>query len=421
MVWEPHAEHGGRGAWGGAPFKMNLAVPKESAEDERRVALVPETVGRLVKSGLSVAVEHDAGIAAGFPDSAYTAVGATIGGDARSLLGDADVVAMVRRPSEMQIEAMRPGAVLITLLAPLGEPRYVERLAQTKLTTLSMDAIPRISRAQSMDVLSSQANIAGYKAALLAAEYLPKFFPMLTTAAGTIAPAKVLVIGAGVAGLQAIATARRLGAVVTGYDTRAAVKEQVQSLGANFLEFDLGADAEGTGGYAKELTQEQLAKQQAGMKKAISESDVVITTAAVPGRRAPMIITKDAIEAMRPGAVIVDIAAETGGNCGTHRAGQSRDDPGGVTIVGLLNLPSTMASDASRLYSRNVFTLLALLVKDGALNLDFDDEIIKGTTLTHEGKIVHEPTLAALATRKDELVSTEPRRGESRPTAGGAA
>jgi H+-translocating NAD(P) transhydrogenase subunit alpha len=376
---------------------MNIAVPKESAESERRVALVPETVGRLVKSGLSVAVEHDAGIAAGFPDAAYAEAGATIVADGRALLGNADLVAMVRRPSETQIGAMRPGAVLITLLAPLGEPRYVERLAQTKLTTLSMDAIPRITRAQSMDVLSSQANIAGYKAALLAAEYLPKFFPMLTTAAGTIAPAKVLVIGAGVAGLQAIATARRLGAVVTGYDTRAAVKEQVQSLGANFLEFDLGADAEGTGGYAKELTAEQLAKQQAGMKKAISESDAVITTAAVPGRRAPVIITKDASESMRPGSVIVDIAAETGGNAELTEPGKVVTTPAGVTIVGLLNLPSTMPSDASRLYSRNVFTLLQLLVKDGALNLDFDDEIVKGTTLTHEGKIVHEPTLAALA------------------------
>jgi H+-translocating NAD(P) transhydrogenase subunit alpha len=376
---------------------MNIAVPKESAESERRVALVPETVSRLVKSGLSVAVEHDAGIAAGFPDAAYAEAGATIVADGRALLGNADLVAMVRRPSETQIGAMRPGAVLITLLAPLGEPRYVERLAQTKLTTLSMDAIPRITRAQSMDVLSSQANIAGYKAALLAAEYLPKFFPMLTTAAGTIAPAKVLVIGAGVAGLQAIATARRLGAVVTGYDTRAAVKEQVQSLGANFLEFDLGADAEGTGGYAKELTAEQLAKQQAGMKKAISESDAVITTAAVPGRRAPVIITKDASESMRPGSVIVDIAAETGGNAELTEPGKVVTTPAGVTIVGLLNLPSTMPSDASRLYSRNVFTLLQLLVKDGALNLDFDDEIVKGTTLTHEGKIVHEPTLAALA------------------------
>ncbi|HXP94452.1 MAG TPA: Re/Si-specific NAD(P)(+) transhydrogenase subunit alpha [Candidatus Binatia bacterium] len=376
---------------------MKIAVPKESADGERRVALVPEIVGRLVKSGISVAVEHNAGIAAGFPDAAYEGAGAAMH-TAGTLLGDADVVTMVRRPSDAQIAAMRSDAVLIALLAPLGDPRYVEHLAQTKLTTLSMDAIPRITRAQSMDVLSSQANIAGYKAALLAAEYLPKFFPMLTTAAGTIAPAKVLVIGAGVAGLQAIATARRLGAVVTGYDTRAAVKEQVQSLGANFLEFDLGADAEGAGGYAKELSAEQLAKQQAGMKKAISESDVVITTALVPGRRAPLIITKDAIEAMRPGSVIVDLAAEAGGNAELTQSGEVIATENGVTIVGLLNLPSTMASDASRLYSRNVFTLLQLLIKDGALNLNFEDEIIKGTTLTHDGRIVHEATLAALAT-----------------------
>jgi NAD(P) transhydrogenase subunit alpha len=376
---------------------MKIAVPREAAEGERRVALVPDTAGRLVKSGLTVAVEHDAGKAAGFLDAAYADAGATIAPDAGALLGDADVVVMVRRPSEAQIAAMKPGSVLIALLAPLGEPRYVEQLARTNLTALSMDAIPRITRAQSMDALSSQANLAGYKAALLAAEYLPKFFPMLTTAAGTIPPAKVLVIGAGVAGLQAIATARRLGAVVTGYDTRAAVKEQVQSLGANFLEFDLGADAEGAGGYAKELTADQLAKQQAGMKKAIAESDAVVTTAAVPGRRAPVIITKDAIEAMRPGSVIVDIAAETGGNAELTEAGKVVTTPGGVTIVGLLNLPSTMAADASRLYSRNVLTLLQLLVKDAALNLNFDDEIIKGTTLTHGGKIVHEPSLAALA------------------------
>jgi NAD(P) transhydrogenase subunit alpha len=358
------------------------------------VALVPETVGRLVKSGLDIAVEHDAGKSAGYLDEAYIAAGATT---APNVLGDADIVAMVRRPSDAQLGAMRPGAVLLATLSPLGEPRYVEQLAATKLTTLSMDTIPRITRAQSMDVLSSQANIAGYKAALLAAEYLPKFFPMLTTAAGTIPPAKVLVIGAGVAGLQAIATARRLGAVVTGYDTRAAVKEQVHSLGAQFLEFDLGADVEGTGGYAKELTAEQLAKQQAGMKKAISESDAVITTAAVPGRRAPVIITKDAIEAMRPSSVIVDIAAETGGNAELTQAGEVIVTPGGVTIVGLVNLPSTMAFDASRLYSRNILTLLQLLIKDGALNLNFDDEIIKGTTLTHEGKIVHPATVAALA------------------------
>jgi NAD(P) transhydrogenase subunit alpha len=377
---------------------MKIAVPKESADGERRVALVPETVGRLVKSGVSVAVERDAGKSAGFLDEAYVTAGATIAPDASSLLGDADVVAMVRRPSEAQLGAMRAGAVLIALLAPLGEPRYVERLAQTNLTTLSMDAIPRITRAQSMDALSSQANIGGYKAALLAAEYLPKFFPMLTTAAGTIPPAKVLVIGAGVAGLQAIATARRLGAVVTGYDTRAAVKEQVQSLGAHFLEFDLGADAEGAGGYAKELTAEQLAKQQAGMKKAVSESDVVITTAAVPGRRAPVVITKDAIEAMRPGSVIVDLAAETGGNAELTKPGEVSTTDNGVTIVGLLNLPATMASDASRLYSRNVFTLLGVLIKDGALALDFDDEIVKGTTLTHDGKIVHAPSVSALAT-----------------------
>src|SRR5579872_2178631 len=265
---------------------MIIAVPKESAQAERRVALVPDTVARLVKAGHTVRIERGAGTSAGFLDGAYTEAGATVV-ERSALFAGTDLVVQIGRPTEAEIAAIPEGTALIGLLAPLGDPHYVEALAARKLRALSMDAIPRITRAQSMDVLSSQSNIAGYKAVILAAEYLPKFFPMLTTAAGTIAPAKVLILGAGVAGLQAIATARRLGAVVSGYDVRAAVKEQVQSLGATFLEFDLGADAEGAGGYAKELTPEQAERQRQWMIGHIGNSDVVIPTALVPGRRAP--------------------------------------------------------------------------------------------------------------------------------------
>jgi len=272
----------------------------------------------------------------------------------------------------------------------------VRNLARTNITALSMDAIPRITRAQSMDALSSQSNIAGYKAVLLAAAALPKFFPMLTTAAGTIAPAKVLVLGAGVAGLQAIATARRLGAVVSGYDTRAVVKEQVQSLGATFLEIDVGADGEGAGGYAKELSPEQIETQRRFMVQHIGASDVVITTALVPGRRAPLLITEEAVKAMRLGSLIVDLASEAGGNCALTKPGETTV-ANGVTIIGLTNLAGTMPYHASQLYARNVFTLLQHLTKDGHLTIDFTDEITKGTTLTHAGEVVHEPTRAATA------------------------
>ncbi len=308
---------------------MNIAVPKERDANERRVALVPETVGKLVKAGHSVAVEAGAGASAAFPDAAYADAGATIEADRAKLYGGADLIVKIRRPDDEELALMREGEAILALLAPLGDPQYVEKLNARKVTALSMDAIPRITRAQIMDVLSSQSNIAGYKAVLLGAEALPKFFPMLTTAAGTIPPAKVLVIGAGVAGLQAIATARRLGAVVTAYDTRAVVKEQVQSLGATFLEFDLGVDAEGAGGYAKELTPEQLDKQRQFMVDAIGASDVVITTALVPGRRAPILITKEAVAAMRPGAVVVDLASEAGGNCELTVPGEVRPPPTG--------------------------------------------------------------------------------------------
>src|ERR1700676_445271 len=378
---------------------MLIGVPTEIEPGERRVALVPETVARLVKAGNAVRVQRGAGHAAAFVDAAYEAAGATLAPDAAGVFGEADLIAKVQRPNDAELKSMRAGQVLLAFLSPLGDPASVERYAKQKITALSTDAIPRTSRAQSMDALSSQANIGGYKAALLAAEHLPRFFPMLTTAAGTGAPAKVLILGAGVAGLQAIAPARRLGAVVSGYDTRAVVKEQVQSLGASFLELDLGVDAEGAGGYAKALTPEQETLQQELLAQHLATIDVVITTAAVPGRRAPLLLTEAAVVAMKPGSVIVDLAAETGGNCALTKPGEvsvAHD----VTIVGTTNLPSTMPYHASLLYSRNVYALLQLLIKDGALNLDLGDEIVKGTTLTKDGEILHEPTLAALAGSK---------------------
>lgn len=374
---------------------MTIAVLRETAPNETRVALVPETVARLTKAGTTVKIERGAGERAAFPDALYTQAGATVG-DRAGVLADADLVVTVGRPDDGVLSAMPKDATLLGLLAPLGDPQYVKRLADAGITALSMDAIPRITRAQSMDALSSQSNIAGYKAVLLAASELPKFFPMLTTAAGTIRPAKVLVLGAGVAGLQAIATARRLGAVVSAYDTRAVVKEQVQSLGASFLEFDLGADAEGAGGYAKELTPEQIQKQRQFMVDHIGSSDVVITTALVPGRPAPLLITEEAIAAMGPGSVIVDLAAEAGGNAALTKADETVVTPNGVHIIGKTNLAGTMPFHASQLYSRNVQALLDALVKDGKLALDPDDEIARGTTIVRDGKIVHQPTLDAL-------------------------
>jgi NAD(P) transhydrogenase subunit alpha len=377
---------------------MNVAVPREVAPSETRVSLVPETVGKLVKAGVAVKVVRGAGERAAFPDEQYMQAGASIVDEPAALLSDADLVVTVGRPDQAALLAMPKRAVLLGLLAPLGDPAYVEHLGDLGITALSMDAIPRITRAQSMDALSSQSNIAGYKAVLLAALALPKFFPMLTTAAGTIPPAKVLILGAGVAGLQAIATARRLGAVVSAYDTRAVVKEQVQSLGATFLEIDLGVDAQTAGGYAKELTPEQIEKQRKFMVDAIGASDVVITTALVPGRPAPLLITEEAVAAMHPGAVIVDLAAEAGGNCALTKRDETVISPNGVQIIGKTNLPATMPYHASQLYSRNVQALLALLIKDGALNLDMNDEITAGTTIVHQGKIVHKPTLDALST-----------------------
>ena len=373
---------------------MNVAVLKEGA-NESRVALVPESVSRIAKAGAATIVQHDAGRRAGFDDAAYREAGATLAPTTEETLANAGITVKVARPTDDELRLLSAGSVLIALLAPLGDPQYVQRLANQRITALSMDTIPRITRAQSMDALSSQSNIAGYKAVLLAAAALPKFFPMLTTAAGTIRPAKVLVLGAGVAGLQAIATARRLGAVVSAYDTRAVVKEQVQSLGASFLEIDLGADGEGTGGYAKELSAEQIDKQRRFMLEHIGASDVVITTALVPGVRAPILISEEAVAAMKPGSVIVDLAAEAGGNCALTVPGQTTVAHG-VTIIGQVNLAGTLPYHASQLYSRNMFALLQLMIKDGQLSLDLNDEIIKGAMLTHDGEIVHQPTLSAL-------------------------
>lgn len=366
---------------------MIVAVPREAAEKERRVALVPETVSRFNKLGVAVCVQRGAGDAAAFPDELFASAGATFAQDAQSLATGADAVVTVGRPSAEILAALRPGSVVIGFLRPLGDPSYVERLAGARVTAIAMETIPRITRAQSMDALSSQSNIAGYKAVLLAATALPKFFPMLTTAAGTIAPAKLLVLGAGVAGLQALATGRRLGAVVSGYDVRAVVKEQVLSLGASFLEFDLGADAQGAGGYAKELTPEQQERQRAWMVEQIGANDVVITTALVPGRKAPVLISEAAVAAMKPGSVIVDIAAEAGGNCALTVPDQIVTTPNGVTIVGTTNLPSTMPGDASRLYSRNVYALLSPWIKDGTLTIDMEDEVAKGAVVAREGSV----------------------------------
>ncbi len=373
---------------------MKIAVPKERAPGERRVALVPDVVAKLVAAGHTVTVERGAGSAAFYPDEAYANAGAALA-DGNAVYDGAEIVARVAKPNDDEVAAIPRGATLIGLLSPLGDPASVERYARAGLSALAMELIPRTTLAQAMDALSSQASIAGYKAVILAAETLPKYFPMLTTAAGTVQPAKALVIGAGVAGLQAIGTARRLGAAVTGYDARSAVKEQVQSLGAKFLEIP-GIEATGQGGYARELTPEEIAIQRAAMVKAIGGSDVVITTAAVPGRKAPVLVTAEAIAAMAPGSVIVDLAAETGGNSELTRPGETVVSENGVSILGVLNLPATVPTHASQLYARNIQALLTYLIRDGALALDADDEIARGATIVRSGEIVHEPTKAAL-------------------------
>ena len=358
---------------------MRVAVPRETAPGERRVALVPETVSKLRDAGFAIRVERDAGTAAGFLDESYREAGAEVV-ETGALLDETEGVVRVSRPAPNETAALESGTVLIGFLQPLSDTEGIAALRDRGVIAFAMESIPRITRAQPMDALSSQATVSGYKAVLLAADRVPKLFPMLMTAAGTIAPVRALVIGAGVAGLQAIATARRLGAVVSGFDVRPAVQEQVESLGAAFL--DLGVRAEETaGGYATELTPEQQEQQQAALEERIPDFDVVITTAAIPGRPAPKLIPASAVERMRPGSVIVDVAAETGGNCELTVPGEVVER-GGVSIVGTTNLPSLMAFHASQLYSRNVAALLQHLAPNGELALDWEDEITAGACVT---------------------------------------
>ena len=365
---------------------MKIAVAKETLPGERRVALVPDQVSKY-PSGHEIVVESGAGVAAGHADAAYTEKGARV---QLGALEGADLVLKVRTPTSGEIGRLREGATLVGLVAPLSELQAMRALAARGVTTFALELLPRISRAQSMDALSAMATIAGYKSVLLAAEHLPKFMPLLMTAAGMLKPARVLVIGAGVAGLQAIATARRLGAIVEAYDTRPAVKEQVESLGARFVELDLDTkDAEGAGGYARAQSEEFYRRQREQLGKRVAASDVVITTALVPGQRAPLLIEEEAVRAMRPGSVIVDLAAEKGGNCACTQA--DRDVVAhGVHVLGPTNLPSDLALNASQMYAKNLVTLLLHLVHEGRVRLDLSDEITKGALLTHEGAIANE-------------------------------
>jgi proton-translocating NAD(P)+ transhydrogenase subunit alpha len=372
---------------------MRIGVPKETAEGERRVALVPEVVSKLKAKGLDVLVQRGAGAGALLPDAAFAGAGAELSDDPAAIWG-CEVVVKIAPPAPQEIQSLGQGSVLVGFLAPLTSPQTTQALAGAHATALAMEAIPRISRAQSMDALSSQSNVAGYEAALLGAQSMGRFYPMLMTAAGTIPPAKVLVLGAGVAGLQALATAKRLGARTTGYDVRPEVAEQVQSLGAQWL--DLGVQASGEGGYARELTDEERAAQQQALTDAIKGFDVVITTALVPGRPAPKLVTEEAVQGMKPGSVIVDLAGEAGGNCELSEPGTTvvRHD---VKILAPLNLPSLMPEHASQLFARNVLALLELLVgENGELRLDFDDEIVAGACVVRAGEIVHPGAKAAV-------------------------
>jgi NAD(P) transhydrogenase subunit alpha len=359
-----------------------IGAPRETAPQERRIALVPEIAGRLVKTKLDVLVEAGAGAAAGLTDEAYRKAGARIV-DARDALSS-DVVLKVQAPSAAEIQALKSGSILLSLLPPGTSTAIRGQLRDRKVTAFAMERVPRITRAQSMDVLSSQATVAGYKAVLLGAAAMPRLLPMLTTAAGTIVPAKALILGAGVAGLQAIATARRLGAVVFAFDVRAAVKEQVQSLGARFVEAP-SVSAEGSGGYAKELAEEQQRKVLDAIAEPIADMDLVITTAQVPGRPAPKLVTEAMVRRMKPGAVIVDLSTETGGNCELSRMGETVEAHG-VTILGPVNLPATVPFHASEMYSRNLFALLQHILKDGQPRIDLTDEIMGAMIVTHAGE-----------------------------------
>ena len=368
---------------------VRLAVPSESRPGERRVATVPDVVTRLSATGVETSIQAGAGTAASFNDESYAEKGATVVGDAASLMADAQVVARVQPPTVEEAELLPEGVSLVSFLQPAAQPDVVEVLARRGVTAYSLDLVPRISRAQSMDALSSQATVSGYRAALDGAELLPKFFPMFMTAAGTVPPAKVLVMGAGVAGLQAIATARRLGAQVRAYDVRTAAREEVMSLGAQFVELGLEAQ-EGSGGYAREQSEDFLAKQRELIENEVAASDVVITTAAVPGRKAPVLVTTKMVEAMHPGSVVVDLAADQGGNCELSQPGVDVTH-GPITIRGMTNPASSMPTHASFLYARNVANFLALLVVDGELRPDHDDEILVASCVTRDGAVMQDP------------------------------
>jgi NAD(P) transhydrogenase subunit alpha len=363
---------------------MRVVVLKERAERERRVALVPESAAKLTKTGAEVVVEQGAGEAAGFPDAQYTAAGATIAPSTAQALTGANVVLSVQPPTAV-LNEIPPGAVLVSLV-PAGSPAdLVPQMAARGVTSLALERVPRITRAQSMDILSSQATVAGYKAVLIGASAMPRLMPMMTTAAGSLTPARAFIIGAGVAGLQAIATSRRLGAVVSAFDVRPEVKEQVQSLGASFV--DVGVTAEGTGGYAREQTSDEQAQMQQALANHIKDMDLVITTAAIPGKRAPVLITEAMVASMKPGSVIVDLAAETGGNCALTVAGETITSPNGVSIIGPINLAATTPLHASQMFSRNVLTLLQHLIKEGQVVIDLNDEITGPMCLAHAGHV----------------------------------
>ncbi|MBI3939836.1 MAG: Re/Si-specific NAD(P)(+) transhydrogenase subunit alpha [Acidobacteria bacterium] len=373
---------------------MILGIPKEEAAGERRVALVPELIARLKDANLEILLQADAGTAAGFPDSSYTDKGARIEPD---VLARADIVLKVQPPAIDEIRRLKEGATLIGFLQPYANIAGITALAAKNVTAFSMELMPRISRAQTMDALSAMSTVSGYKAVLIAAVHLRKFFPLLMTAAGTMIPARVFVIGAGVAGLQAIGTARRLGAVVEAYDTRPAVKEQVESLGAKFADLGLETrDAEDKSGYARVQSEEFYLRQREMMSKCISAADVVVTTAAVPGQRAPILVTEEMVRAMRPGSVIVDLAAEQGGNCALTEAGREivRHQ---VLIVGATNLPGTVPFHASQMYARTVTNFLLHLLRNGKIHLDLDDELTRGPLVTHRGEILHEAVKMSLA------------------------
>jgi proton-translocating NAD(P)+ transhydrogenase subunit alpha len=378
---------------------MKIAVPRETAEGETRVALTPQIAGQLVSDGVEVLVQAGAGEASSNTDEAYREAGATIVPDAPALYGQADAVLRVGRPSDEEVEMLRKGSILIGTLGTLARPELAQRLAKQGVTAISMDAIPRITRAQSMDTLSSQATVGGYKAVLIAAERLPKFMPLLTTAAGTVRPARGIVMGAGVAGLMAIGTARRLGAVVEATDVRPVVKEQVQSLGGTFIEVEMTeeekAKAETAGGYATEMSDDYKRRQAELIAERVKEADFIITTALIPGRPAPRLVTDEMVKSMKPGSVIVDMAAEMGGNVEGTEPGKEVVRHG-VLIIGLTNLPATMPGSATQMYAKNVQTLIKHLLKDGKVNIDFDDEITRGATITHGGRVVHEATARAL-------------------------